>query len=181
MQFGENVRRSVNFICNCCSCCCEALLAIKRFGVAQTICSNFITRAAASGCVGCGKCAAICPVNAIEMSGEGKERHVFVIPEKCIGCGVCIKHCPTKTLILEPRPHRMITPLDTAHRVVAMATERGLLQELIFDNKVMSSHRLLAGVLSAILKLPGLQRSFAQAQLKSRYIENMITKASCGK
>ena len=36
VQFGENVRRRVNFICNCCSCCCEAMLAIKRFGVAQT-------------------------------------------------------------------------------------------------------------------------------------------------
>ncbi|MEG1798903.1 MAG: 4Fe-4S binding protein, partial [Synergistaceae bacterium] len=181
VQFGENVRRNVNFICNCCSCCCEALLAIKRFGVAQTICSNFITRVSDENCTGCGKCAKICPVNAIEITGEGKSRHASVIPEKCIGCGVCIKHCAFKALILEPRPNRMITPLDTTHRIVAMATERGLLRELIFDNKVMFSHRLLGGVLSAVLKLPGAKRSFAQAQLKSRYLESMITKASGGK
>ena len=70
----------------------------------------------------------------------------------------------------------MITPLDTAHRVVAMATERGLLQELIFDNKVLFSHRLLAGVLGSILRMPGVKRNLAQAQLKSRYIEALITK-----
>jgi len=27
VQFGENVREQVAFICNCCGCCCEALLA----------------------------------------------------------------------------------------------------------------------------------------------------------
>jgi hypothetical protein len=26
VQFGENVRQGVNFICNCCGCCCEAIL-----------------------------------------------------------------------------------------------------------------------------------------------------------
>ena len=32
VQFGENVRQRVNFICNCCGCCCEALIAARRFG-----------------------------------------------------------------------------------------------------------------------------------------------------
>jgi hypothetical protein len=32
VQFGENVREGVNFICNCCGCCCEALIAARRFG-----------------------------------------------------------------------------------------------------------------------------------------------------
>lgn len=178
VQFGENVRRRVNFICNCCSCCCEAMLAIKRFGVAQTICSNFLSKANAEKCVGCGKCMKICPVNAIEMTEENGRRKARVVPERCIGCGVCVKNCPTHALMLEPRPNRLITPLDTTHKAVAMATERGKLQELIFDNKVLFSHRLLAGVLGAILKLPGLQRSFAQAQLKSRYLEKLISKAA---
>jgi NAD-dependent dihydropyrimidine dehydrogenase PreA subunit len=176
VQFGENVRKRVNFICNCCGCCCEALLAIKRFGVAQTICSNYITEANESACIGCGKCVKKCPLDAIEMTGEAPNRKARVIPEKCIGCGVCVKHCPTKALQLQPRPNRMLTPLDTTHKAVVMATERGMLQELIFDNKALFSHRLLAGVLGSVLKLPGVSRSLAQAQLKSRYLETLITK-----
>jgi len=26
VQFGENVQRGVSFICNCCGCCCEAMI-----------------------------------------------------------------------------------------------------------------------------------------------------------
>ena len=29
VQCGENVRSGVTFICNCCGCCCEALVAAK--------------------------------------------------------------------------------------------------------------------------------------------------------
>ena len=69
----------------------------------------------------------------------------------------------------------MITPLDTAHRVVAMATERGLLQELIFDNKVLFSHRPLQASSEAYSGCPGSRETHAQAQLKSRHIEALIT------
>lgn len=179
VQFGENVRKQVNFICNCCSCCCEALLAIKRFGVAQTICSNFIAQAKDDKCTGCGRCKGICPVEAIEIKESQGAAKAYVAPDRCIGCGVCVRRCSSGALKLEPRPDRMITPLDTVHRVVAMATERGCLQELIFDNKVLFSHRLLAGVLGAVLKLPRLRRSLARAQLNSRYLEAMITRFGC--
>jgi len=179
VQFGENVRKQVNFICNCCSCCCEALLAIKRFGVAQTICSNFIAQAKDDKCTGCGRCKGICPVEAIEIKESQGAAKAYVAPDRCIGCGVCVRRCSSSALKLEPRSDRMITPLDTVHRVVAMATERGCLQELIFDNKVLFSHRLLAGVLGAVLKLPRLRRSLARAQLNSRYLEAMITRFGC--
>ena len=43
VQFGENVREQVNFICNCCGCCCEAMLAAKRFAILNPVhTSNFL-------------------------------------------------------------------------------------------------------------------------------------------
>ena len=110
VQFGENAREGVNFICNCCGCCCEALLAIKRFAIARTIHSNFIARAG-NDCRGCGKCEKVCPVNAIHMEdGPAGKRFAFVDPERCIGCGVCVRSCAFGQLTLEARPERHHPP-----------------------------------------------------------------------
>jgi hypothetical protein len=49
-----------------------------------------------------------------------------------------------------------------------MAIERGKLQNLIFDNHVLWSHRAMAGVLGVILKLPPVKQILASQQLKSR-------------
>ena len=176
VQFGENAREGVNFICNCCGCCCEALLAIKRFAIARTIHSNFIARAG-NDCRGCGKCEKVCPVNAIHMEdGPAGKRFAFVDPERCIGCGVCVRSCAFGQLTLEARPERAITPLNTVNRVVAMAAERGMIKELLEDNDAMGNHRIMAAVIGAIMKLPGAPRALAVAQLKSRYLENLIGK-----
>jgi hypothetical protein len=55
-----------------------------------------------------------------------------------------------------------------------MAIERGVLQNLIFDNQVLKSHRALAGVLGVILKLPPVKQALASKQVKSRYMEALI-------
>lgn len=166
----------MNFICNCCGCCCEALLAIKRFAIARTIHSNFIA-CAGNDCRGCGKCEKVCPVNAIHMEdGPAGKRFAFVDPERCIGCGVCVRSCAFGQLTLEARPERAITPLNTVNRVVAMAAERGMIKELLEDNNAMGNHRIMAAVIGAIMKLPGAPRALAVAQLKSRYLENLIGK-----
>lgn len=40
----------------------------------------------------------------------------------------------------------------------------------------MGNHRIMAAVIGAIMKLPGAPRALAVAQLKSRYLENLIGK-----
>lgn len=173
-QFGENVRRGVNFICNCCGCCCEAMLAIRRFGLTRPIHSNFIACVEAAACTGCGRCAAVCPVLAIAPPAAAGP--AVVDTSLCLGCGVCIRNCPAAAIVLDPRPDRVLTPLDTVNRTVVMAVERGTLQHLICDNQVLSNFRALAAVLGTILKLPPVKRTLASRLLQSRYLEAAISR-----
>jgi len=92
----------------------------------------------------------------------------------CLGCGVCVRTCSKDSLHLKFRPSRVITPLNGTHRAVLMAIERGKLQNLIFDNRVLWSHRAMAGVLGVILKLPPFKQALASQQVKSRYLEALI-------
>ena len=55
-----------------------------------------------------------------------------------------------------------------------MAIERGKLQDLVFDNRVLWSHRALAALLGAILKLPPVKRALATEQVRSRYLEALV-------
>jgi ferredoxin len=93
-----------------------------------------------------------------------------------LGCGVCVRSCPNGGLSLRSRPERVITPLNSVHRVVMMALERGDLQNLIFDNQVLWNHRALAAVLGVILRMPPLKQVLATRQVKSRYLEALITR-----
>ncbi len=182
VQFGENVRESVNFICNCCGCCCEALIAARRFGSLNPVhTSQFIPVVDESQCNGCGKCVSICPVEAMTLVSTNDPRHPKMKKAKldedaCLGCGVCVRACSRQGLSLRSRPQRIITPLNSTHRAVVMAVERGHLQNLIFDNRVLWSHRALAAVLGVLLRLPPLERAVASEQIKSRYFEYLVKK-----
>jgi len=182
VQFGENVRDQVNFICNCCGCCCEAMIAAKRFGILNPIhTTNFMPRIKKEKCTGCGKCVDVCPVEAMTLISANDPNHVKkkiakVNEEICLGCGVCVKACTEDNIELFSRPERVITPLNSVHRTVVMAIERGKLQNLIFDNRVLWSHRALAAVLGVILKLPPIKQAMASKQMKSRYLETLISR-----
>lgn len=172
VQFGENVQRKVNFICNCCGCCCEAMLAIQRFGLLRPIHSNFIARVDTDNCIGCGRCGEVCPVQAINMVNAGGP--AAIDSSMCLGCGVCIRNCPAASIELDNRFERVLTPVDTVRRTVLMAIERGTLQHLIFDKHVLYSHRALAAVLGVILRLEPIKKALATRLLQSRYINALL-------
>ncbi len=183
VQFGENVREQVNFICNCCGCCCEAMIAARRFAIFNPIhTTNFIPEINKEKCIGCGKCVIICPVEAMTLVSSNdpdkpKMKQSKLNEDICLGCGLCVRACMNDNIRLKSRPKRVITPLNTTHKAVVMAIERGNIQDLIFDNQVLWSHRALAGVLGVILKLPPFKQALASQQVKSRYLEALINHA----
>jgi len=183
VQCGENVRNKVSFICNCCGCCCEAMIAAKKFGMLHPVqTTSYIPKIDEEKCVGCGKCVKACPIEAIEWVSNNKEtddksgKKVKLNKEICLGCGVCVRACPNNSIVLEKREEKIITPVNTVHRIVLMAIEKGKLQELIFDNQAFASHRAMAAVLSVILKLPPVKKMMASKQMKSIYLDRLLNK-----
>ena len=143
--------------------------------------TNFIPEVKSKNCNGCGKCVNVCPVEAMSLISANnpnlpKSKMARLEEDLCLGCGLCIRACPKDCIHLESRKKRVITPLNGTHRVVLMAIERGTLEHLIFDNRVLLSHRALAAVLGVILKLPPLKRALASKQVKSRYLEALINR-----
>lgn len=182
VQFGSNVREMVAFICNCCGCCCEAMIAARRFCLLHAVhTTNFLPEIKEGSCTGCGQCVNVCPVEAAMLvcaydPHRPKRKIARLREDICLGCGLCVRTCAKNSIRLNPRPMRVITPLNGAHLAVNMAIERGKLQNLIFDNQALLSHRAMAAILGAILKLPYIKQVLANKQLNSRYLESLINR-----
>ncbi|MEA2063389.1 MAG: RnfABCDGE type electron transport complex subunit B [Gemmatimonadota bacterium] len=66
------------------------------------------------GCLGLGRCAAVCPFGAIVMSDDGLPE---IDPDLCTGCGKCIEECPRDVLTLMAPESKVV--------VACCSTEKG--------------------------------------------------------
>ncbi len=171
VQIGDNVQNNVAWICNCCGCCCEAILAYKRLGYNPGIYSNFKPVLISENCNGCSVCVKKCPVDAIEVSIEESGRKYAVVDyHRCFGCGVCARNCKREAIEMVRREELMHTPEDSFERVVRMAIDTGKLQNLLFDNQHLWTHKMLQRFVGILLTLGPARRKLADQQLQSKFI-----------
>ena len=62
------------------------------------VCKDLLQVVITDKCIGCTKCARICPVGCI--AGSVKEQHV-IDQDKCIKCQACISQCPVHAIVIE--------------------------------------------------------------------------------
>jgi len=93
-----NIQSGNNYICNCCTCCCNVLRGVSLSGTPHAfVKANFIVGVDAELCSGCGTCVERCQFDALSIP----EDISVVNPDLCIGCGVCVITCPEGALELD--------------------------------------------------------------------------------
>jgi Pyruvate/2-oxoacid:ferredoxin oxidoreductase delta subunit len=171
VQLGDNVQEGVAFICNCCSCCCEPLLAYRKMGYNARVTTNFVSTCAKNGCNACSACVDRCPVQAIIVERDAKGNDQPVIDDsRCIGCGVCVRFCQTGCLALARRRETAFVPKDTFERILLSAVDTGKLQNFLFDNYTLLSRDVMRRFLGVFLSLPPVKRLLVQRQVRSRFL-----------
>lgn len=93
-------------ICNCCKCCCGAMISMMRHGVPMILPSGFVATIDGDACVGCGTCERSCQFEAVTFDQTPE-----VVWEKCMGCGVCVDKCPQQAISLSADPKKGV-PLE---------------------------------------------------------------------
>ncbi|MCI5210120.1 MAG: 4Fe-4S dicluster domain-containing protein [Candidatus Electrothrix sp. ATG2] len=142
------------------------------------ISSNWMMEVNHEKCIGCGKCAKVCPVDAIriEESEEAgkKKRWPVRDAEVCLGCGLCSKVCANGGAVMHPRTQRIIAPETVFTQQIAMAVERGRLADLLFDDPKRLSHRALGSIVKLIEQSASFRAAMASESIKSSFVHVLV-------
>ncbi|MCK5861480.1 MAG: 4Fe-4S binding protein [Candidatus Hydrogenedentes bacterium] len=183
VQTGDNVQQNMSYLCNCCSCCCGMLNAIRTLNLTHAVvAANWVMELDIKGCRGCGKCESACPIDAISMlettSEDGEKKKTAQCDATlCLGCGVCYSACKFGAIRMIRREKRILPPESTFDRVVTMAIERGKLADLIFDEPENLGYRALGRILSTLERTPPVQALLAIKPLRSAFLNALVSSA----
>jgi ferredoxin len=176
---ADNVRKNMKFVCLCCKCCCNVMQAVTRMGYTHAIVtSNYIAGIGMKTCIGCGKCAGACPINAISMieedSHEAKRKKTPRInTEICLGCGVCALKCPKQACRLEKRGERVLHPETIFERIILQSLEKGTLQNQIFSDPNRIDQKFMRAFVGAFLRLPPVKKALLSDKMRSGFLNAM--------
>ena len=97
---ASNTKDGIDFICNCCTCCCGILRGVSKFNMpVRTLSSNYEARVDEEQCTACGECVEKCQMDAVFLEADIAEIDL----SRCIGCGVCVHLCPSQAMSLKSR------------------------------------------------------------------------------
>jgi len=123
VHLSDNIQEKINFICNCCGCCCGILGTITKLNIPTAVAhSNYIAALDSDACVSCGDCLDRCQVKALTMDDD-----VLALDAKrCIGCGLCVSSCGSDALALERRPDDDLIAAHASFFEMGMAITRAV-------------------------------------------------------
>jgi Fe-S-cluster-containing hydrogenase component 2 len=97
-----------NFMCSCCSDCCQVLNMIQNFPKpAEGVASNYYAEVNTERCTGVGDCVERCPMGAVSLNNG----FAAIELTRCIGCGLCVPICPEHAMSIAKKGQEILPPL----------------------------------------------------------------------
>ena len=171
---SDNVQKNIFFLCQCCGCCCNALLGITKFGYPNAVVSSsYISHIDEENCISCGDCVDACPIDAISLAEANPDEIPLINEEFCLGCGVCALQCSNNAMSMVKRAKRVIHPESTFERIILQCLERGTLQNQLFDDQSKITMKFLSGLLGGFFRLPPVKKALMSDLLRSNFLAMM--------